>query len=70
LALQLGAGGGVYLAGGIAPKIISRLKTSQFLDSFRAKGAFKNFMMKVPVKVILNDRAALLGAAHYAISER
>jgi len=70
LALQLGAGGGIYLAGGIAPKIISRLKTSQFLDSFRAKGAFKNFMMKVPVKVILNDRAALFGAAHYAISGR
>lgn len=70
LALQLGAGGGVYLAGGIAPKIVSRLKTSQFLDSFRAKGTFKSFMMKVPVKVILNDRSALFGAAHYALAER
>ncbi len=69
LALQLGAGGGIYLGGGIAPKIISRLKTSQFLNSFRDKGAFKNFMMGVPVKVILNDRSALLGAAHYALGK-
>ena len=69
LALQLGAGGGVYLGGGIAPQIVSRLKTSQFLDSFRDKGSFRNFMMKVPVKVIRNDRAALLGAAHYALAK-
>jgi len=69
LALQLGAGGGIYIGGGIAPKIISRLKTSQFLDAFREKGSFKNFLMGMPVKVILNDRSALLGAAHYALGK-
>jgi glucokinase len=63
LALTGTATGGVYLGGGIAPKILPRLKTGLFLQTFEAKGRFVPYLERVPVKVILNDRAALLGAA-------
>lgn len=55
--------GGVFLGGGIPPRILWRLKQGMFLDSFVEKGRFRGIMEKIPVKVILNDDAALLGAA-------
>jgi glucokinase len=71
LALQFFATGGVVLGGGIAPAILPVLSEGAFLDAFRAKGRFREFLSGVPVKVILDERAALLGAAHYAMaSER
>jgi glucokinase len=66
LALTGTATGGVYLGGGIAPKILPRLVHGPFLQAFEAKGRFVPYLEKVPVKVILNDRAALLGAARHA----
>ena len=66
LALQILATGGVYLGGGIAPKILSKLKEEEFLKSFTAKGRMSELLEKTPVRVILNDKAALIGAAHYA----
>jgi glucokinase len=60
------ATGGVWLGGGIAPKILPRLSDGLFRETFRAKGRFASFLEKVPVRVILNDRAALLGAARRA----
>ena len=71
-ALQFFATGGVVLGGGIAPKILPVLSEGSFLEAFRAKGRFREFLAEVPVKVILDDRAALLGAAQYALhaSER
>ncbi len=48
-------------------KILPVLKDSLFLNAFRAKGRFRNMMENISVKVILNERAALLGAARYAI---
>ncbi|MBW2304910.1 MAG: glucokinase [Deltaproteobacteria bacterium] len=66
LALKSLALGGVYLGGGIPPKILERLKNGPFMAAFTRKGRFANLMERIPVRVILNQRAALLGAAHYA----
>jgi glucokinase len=66
LALTGTAIGGVYLGGGITPKILPRLKTGLFLQTFEAKGRFVPYLERVAIRVILNDRAALLGAARHA----
>lgn len=58
--------GGIYIGGGIAPKILPFLKDGTFMNSFTAKGRFQPLMEGIPVKVILNDNTALLGARHYA----
>jgi glucokinase len=55
--------GGIYLGGGIPPKILPKLTGNKFLASITAKGRFKAILKKIPVYVILNDKAALLGAA-------
>jgi len=57
------ATGGVYIGGGIAPKILPALETGTFLDAFSAKAPFEAMLKKMPVSVILNDEAGLLGAA-------
>ena len=54
---------GVYLGGGIPPRILLKLKGDRFFSSFTDKGRFKGLLEMMPVYVILNDRAALLGAA-------
>jgi glucokinase len=66
LALLGTATGGLYLGGGIAPKILPRLTLGPFLQAFTAKGRFVPYLEKIPVRVILNDQAALLGAARHA----
>ena len=66
LALTGFATGGVYLGGGIPPKILPKLKEGMFMKAFTDKGRFKTLLEKIPVRVILNDKAALLGAAHHA----
>ncbi len=66
LTLQILATGGIYLGGGIAPKILEKLKEETFLKSFTAKGRMSELLEKTPVRVILNDKAALIGAAHFA----
>jgi glucokinase len=66
LALTSMAVGGIYLGGGIPPKILPALKKGAFLKAFMAKGRFADFLAQIPVRVILNDKAALLGAAHTA----
>jgi glucokinase len=63
LALEVLATGGMYLAGGIAPRIVGRLREGGFLRSFRDKGRFAGLMERIPVRVIVSPRAALLGAA-------
>jgi glucokinase len=69
-ALKLMATGGVYLGGGITPRVLSRLKSSRFLEAFFDKGRMRPLMEAMPVRVILNEKAALLGALYYAISNR
>ena len=66
LALKLMASGGVYVGGGIAPKIIEKLKCPVFLEAFLAKGRMRYLMEQIPVRVIMTDRAALFGAAEFA----
>jgi glucokinase len=66
LALRYVATGGVFLAGGIAPKILPALQSAAFLSSFRAKGRLSSLLDQIAVFVSLEPRAALLGAAHYA----
>lgn len=67
MALKAMATGGVFLGGGIPAKMISELKSVNFLHSFNSKGRLQTLMEDIPVKVILNDQAALFGAARYAI---
>jgi glucokinase len=66
LALKGKAIGGVYVGGGIAPKILNKLKDGTFIRAFIDKGRYKELLSSIPVYVILNDKAALRGAAYYA----
>jgi glucokinase len=63
LALTAGATGGVYIAGGIAPKIIARLTDGRFMRAFCNKGKMTPYVTAVPVQVVTNARAGLIGAA-------
>jgi len=63
LALKMMSSGGLYLGGGIAPKILPLLQNGTFLDAFLDKGRMRPLLEAMPVRVILDDRAALLGAA-------
>jgi glucokinase len=66
MALQVLATGGMYLGGGIAPKILKTLKNGTFTQAFIDKGRLSPLVESVPVRVILDDTCALLGAAAYA----
>ena len=66
MALKVLATGGVFLGGGIPPKILPRLKTPPFLKSFANKGRFRAVLEGMPVRVILNEYTALRGAARRA----
>jgi glucokinase len=67
LALLLKATAGVYVGGGIAPKILEKLTDGTFMRAFTAKGRLSDLVSAVPVRVILNDQTAVLGAAQYAV---
>jgi glucokinase len=67
LALKLMALGGIYLGGGIAPRLLGQLKEGTFLLSFREKGRMQETLESIPVLVILNDHASLIGAARCAV---
>jgi glucokinase len=67
LALQVMAVGGIYIGGGIAPKIIWKLKGRTFMNAFKNKGRLSDVVAHIPVKVIMNDKTALLGAAYHAM---
>jgi len=67
LALKFLAVGGVYIGGGIAPKILPKLKEPRFMQAFCDKGRLGALLKKIPVRVILNDKTALLGAGHVAM---
>ena len=62
-ALTALAVGGVFLGGGIAPKLLARIKDGPFLHAFAAKGRFAESMRKIPVHVVMAPDVALLGAA-------
>ena len=66
LALKLTATGGVFLTGGIAPKILPKLRDGTFVAAFADKGRFADLLRAVPVRVVLDETTALYGAARYA----
>jgi glucokinase len=70
LALKLKATGGVYLAGGIAPKIRPKLEDGTFIASFVDKGRFRSLLEGVPVRIVLDTSTALYGACRYAAERR
>jgi glucokinase len=66
LALRAKSVRGLYIGGGIAPKILAKLKDGTFMRAFVDKGRYTELLAGVPVQVVLNDQAALRGAAYYA----
>jgi glucokinase len=69
LALKVLATGGVYLGGGIPPRILPVLKKDFFLKTFQDKGRFSRMLAGIPVHVILNPEAALIGAASHGLEQ-
>jgi glucokinase len=69
LALTALTVGGLYLGGGICPKIMPKLEDGSFMGAFTAKGRFRELLCTIPVRVILNEQAALLGAASWALDD-
>ena len=67
LALKIMAMGGIYLGGGIAPKLLPKLRSPLFMHAFVNKGRMQPVLESIPVSVIVNDKAALLGAAKCAV---
>jgi glucokinase len=65
-ALAILARGGVFLAGGIAPRILPRLRSGPFLAAFNAKGVHARLMARFPVNAVVNERLGLLGAGRLA----
>src|SRR5437763_1072603 len=68
-ALKLLATGGIYLGGGIAPKLLPKLAGPLFMQAFVSKGRLQSLLEGIPVKVITNESIALLGAARFAVVE-
>ncbi|HYA29060.1 MAG TPA: glucokinase [Acidobacteriota bacterium] len=66
LALRAKSVRGLYIGGGIAPKILDRLKDGNFMRAFVDKGRYTELLTTIPVRVVLNEQAALRGAAYYA----
>lgn len=58
--------GGVYIGGGIAPKILEKLRQPAFMEAFLGKGRFDDLLERIPVKVIMESNAPLFGAAYHA----
>lgn len=67
LALKVLATGGMYIGGGIAPRIVEELLSDRFLSACMEKGRYTELLSQIPIAVLLNDKAALYGAAHYAL---
>ncbi len=67
LALRTLATGGVYVGGGIAPKILPKLQDGTFLEAFRAKGRMSDLVGRIPLRIVLEPRAGLMGAALEAV---
>jgi glucokinase len=67
LALTALATAGLYIGGGIPPKILPALRDGRVLEAFLAKGDFRELLGRIPVRVVLDDRAALLGAGRQAL---
>ena len=70
LALKTLATGGIYVGGGIAPKLLSRIADGTFMRGFTDKGRFSKWLGRIPVRIILDQKTALRGAAAYLAATR
>lgn len=68
LALKFLATGGVFIGGGIAPKILPKLQEPRFVQAFCDKGRLRILLEQIAIRVVLNDKTALLGAGHVAMA--
>ena len=66
MVLKVLATGGMYLGGGIAPKMLKTMRGGAFMQAFTDKGRLSELLIHTPVRIILESRAALMGAAAYA----
>ncbi len=66
LALKVLATGGMFVGGGIAPKVLHKMRDGTFMHAFTDKGRLSELLVQTPVHIILESRAALMGAAAYA----
>lgn len=67
LALTVAATGGVYIAGGVASKIIEKMKDGSFVTAFTAKSKMKSWLEEIPVYLVINEKIGLLGAANFGL---
>jgi glucokinase len=65
LALNIGAFGGVYIAGGIAPRFVEYFKDSKFRAAFEDKGRFNKYLSNIPVYIVTHNSVGLLGSGVY-----
>jgi glucokinase len=68
-ALKVMATGGIYLGGGMPPRLLSSLQKPAFLEALRSKGRFRALLTEIPVYVILNPKAGLLGTAAFGFDK-
>ena len=64
------ATGGVFIGGSIAAKIVPKMRDPIFMKSFLDKGRMQSLLQDMPVKIVLNDDAGLIGAAHYTLIQK
>jgi glucokinase len=69
-ALKFMSVGGMYIGGSIAAKILPLIKQPEFMNAFLAKGRMQPLLKEMPVRVVLNDDAGILGAAHYTLVQK
>lgn len=69
-ALKFMSVGGIYVGGSIAAKILPLLKKPSFMEAFLSKGRMQPLLKDMPVKIVLNDDAGILGAAHYTLVQK
>jgi glucokinase len=69
LALKVLATGGIYIGGGIPPRILPFLNDEQFMAVF-ARGVYREMLADIPIHIILNPKTALLGAASYGMKQK
>jgi glucokinase len=68
LALKILSTGGIYLGGGMSPRIIASLEKPEFLEALRSKGRFRELLTDMPIHVIMNPKTGLLGAAAFGLA--
>ena len=69
-ALKFMSTGGIFIGGSIAAKIVAKMKEPLFMQSFLAKGRLKSLLSDIPVKIVMNDSAGLIGAARCALIQK